>query len=74
MIVGRCLRLSLAVVAAALALVALVPSPAAAHASLVSTDPGSRPVVDEPPEAITLAFNEPVEVAVERDPRLRQPR
>ena len=62
MIVGRRLRLLLAVVATALALVALVPSPASAHASLVSTDPAAGSVVDDPPKAITLTFTEPVEV------------
>jgi copper transport protein len=52
----------LAVAAVAAALVVLLPSPASAHASLVSTDPGSGQVVDSPPKAITLRFNEGVQV------------
>jgi copper transport protein len=42
--------------------VVLFPSPASAHATLVSTDPGSGQVVDTPPKAITLRFNESVQI------------
>ena len=56
------LRALLAVAAVAAALVVLLPTPASAHASLVSTDPGSGQVVDSPPKAITLRFNESVQI------------
>ena len=48
----------------ALALVVLVGSaaPAAAHASLESTDPAAGAVLDGSPDAISLRFSEPVEV------------
>src|SRR5262249_49741509 len=48
--------------ALALALVALFAAPASAHASLLSTDPSSGGVYDTPPKAITLRFDEGVEV------------
>ena len=48
------LRAALAVAAVAVVLVVLLPTPAFAHATLVSTDPGSGQVVDAPPKAITL--------------------
>ncbi len=38
--------------------------PAGAHASLVSTDPQDQGVYDAPPPAITLRFNEPVEITL----------
>ena len=56
------LRALLAVAAVAAALVVLLPTPASAHATLVSTDPGSGQVVDSPPKAITLTFNESVQI------------
>ena len=36
--------------------------PAAGHAMLVASDPADRSSLDEPPPAVTLTFNEPVEV------------
>jgi copper transport protein len=56
------LRLLLAFTTCSLALVVLAPAPASAHASLVSTVPAAGAVVDAPPRAITLQFNESVEV------------
>jgi copper transport protein len=50
--------------AAAVALIALVVVPAAAaHTTLVSTSPADDSVLAEPPNAVVLRFNEPVESA-----------
>ncbi|WP_435737977.1 copper resistance protein CopC [Cellulosimicrobium sp. PMB13] len=52
---------ALAVVAAAAVLLAILASgPAAAHAVLVGTDPQDGTVLDAPPDALTVTFNEPV--------------
>jgi copper transport protein len=49
--------------AAAAALLAILASgPAAAHAVLVGTDPRDGTVLDAPPDALTITFNEPVQV------------
>jgi copper transport protein len=54
-----------AVLAGVLALVAVVlpAAPASAHASLVSTDPAEGAVLPQPPERITLTFDEPVSLS-----------
>jgi copper transport protein len=54
----------LALGALVVALVAVFAAPASAHASLLSTDPSSGGVYDEPPTAITLRFTEGVDVAL----------
>jgi copper transport protein len=46
------------------ALVVLLAAPASAHATLLSTDPSNGGVYDKPPSAVTLRFNEGVEVAL----------
>ncbi len=59
------LRRAVAVVvgaAAAVLLAILASGPAAAHAVLVGTDPQDGTVLDAPPDALTLTFNEPVQV------------
>ena len=59
------LRRAVAVVAVAgagLVLAVLASSPAAAHAELVGTDPKDGSVLDAPPGALALTFNEPVQV------------
>ncbi|WP_454042024.1 copper resistance CopC/CopD family protein [Cellulosimicrobium sp. Marseille-Q8652] len=48
--------------AAAVLLVFLASGPAAAHAVLVGTDPRDGAVLDAPPDALTITFNEPVRV------------
>lgn len=59
---GRAILLALA----ALCLLALAPAaPARAHAVLVSTDPADRAALDAAPDAVTLAFNEPVQPVAE---------
>src|SRR5690625_4576309 len=40
----------------------LGPTPVAAHAGLVSSDPAAESVVREPPEAVTLTYTEDVKV------------
>ncbi|MBD5785703.1 copper resistance protein CopC [Cellulosimicrobium terreum] len=49
-------------VAAGLLLAILAGGPAAAHAVLIGTDPADGTVLDTPPEALTVTFNEPVQV------------
>ena len=56
-------RLAVAAVTAAVTLV-LVASPAAAHAELESSDPAAGSVLDTAPEAVTLDFNEEVELSL----------
>lgn len=56
-------RLAVAAVTAAATLV-LGASPAAAHAELEGTDPGPGSVLDAAPEAVTLDFNEEVELSL----------
>ncbi len=48
--------------AAAVLLAILASGPAAAHAVLVGTDPRDGAVLDAPPDALTITFNEPVQV------------
>lgn len=60
----RAVRRVLTVVVIGGALVALTAVPAGAHAALVSVDPQAGGVYDEPPPAVTLRFNEPVEIAL----------
>lgn len=48
--------------AAAVLLAILASGPAAAHAVLVGTDPRDGTVLDAPPDALTITFNEPVQV------------
>jgi len=48
-------------VAAAVLLAILASGPAAAHAVLVGTDPRDGAVLDAPPDALTITFNEPVQ-------------
>ncbi|HEX2031044.1 MAG TPA: CopD family protein [Actinomycetota bacterium] len=48
---------------AALALTGLLATPAAGHAIVRSTDPDIDEVVQAPPDAVTMEFNEPVEIA-----------
>jgi len=48
--------------AAAVLLATLASGPAAAHAVLVGTDPQDGTVLDAPPDALTITFNEPVQV------------
>ncbi|MTG88743.1 hypothetical protein GJV82_07270 [Cellulosimicrobium sp. BIT-GX5] len=48
--------------AAAVLLAILASGPAAAHAVLVGTDPQDGTVLDAPPDALTITFNEPVQV------------
>jgi copper transport protein len=57
--VRRLLGAALAVLAAG-ALVWMTGAPAAAHASLLSTDPGDGAVVGRTPDRIVLTFNEPI--------------
>ncbi|UKJ63311.1 copper resistance protein CopC [Cellulosimicrobium cellulans] len=47
--------------AAAVLLAILASGPAAAHAVLVGTDPQDGTVLDAPPDALTITFNEPVQ-------------
>jgi copper transport protein len=58
------MRRLLALGALVVALLALLASPASAHASLLSTDPSNGGVYDKPPTAVTLRFSEGVEVAL----------
>lgn len=58
----RGLRAIVAVAVGALGLVVLVPTPAFAHASLVSTTPGGGSVLDAAPKSVTLRFNESVQI------------
>jgi copper transport protein len=53
-----------AVGALVVALVVVLAAPASAHATLLSTDPSNGGVYDKPPTAVTLRFNEPVEVSL----------
>jgi copper transport protein len=46
------------------ALVVLLAAPASAHATLLSTDPSNTGVYDKSPSAVTLRFDEGVEVAL----------
>jgi copper transport protein len=59
---SRAVALVVTLLAALAASWALAPSPASAHAVLTSTDPADGAVLPEAPEAVTLTFNEPVEV------------
>ena len=58
------LRRSAALTAVAFAVLAATALPAGAHASLVSVDPQPGGVYDDAPSAITLRFNEPVEISL----------
>jgi copper transport protein len=53
-----------ALVLAVLAVIFVLPGTALAHAELLSTAPLSGAVLDAPPSAITLTFNEPVEISL----------
>jgi copper transport protein len=57
-------RRRLAAVALALVVVVLWAGPAAAHSRLERTDPPENASLDEAPQAVTLQFSEPVEVAL----------
>jgi copper transport protein len=57
----RRLAASLAI---ALAAIVVTAAPAAAHATLVATEPAAGAKLDAPPQAVTLTFNEAVEVAL----------
>ena len=61
---SRVTRRLLALSALVVALVALLATPASAHASLLSTDPSNGGVYDTPPKAVILRFNEGVEVSL----------
>lgn len=50
---------------AAVFLIVLTGSPAAAHASLLSSDPSENAVVAETPDRIVLTFNEPVRLDID---------
>jgi copper transport protein len=54
----------LAVAALVVALVAFLASPASAHATLLTTTPQAGGIYDTPPGAVSLRFNEPVEVSL----------
>ncbi|MGE3622056.1 MAG: copper resistance protein CopC, partial [Acidimicrobiia bacterium] len=56
----RALRLLLAALVAGIGLVALVPSPAAAHATLVASDPADGARLDAAPAQVRLTFSERV--------------
>ena len=53
--------LAIALIVAVAALVAGA-APASAHATLIGTAPAADGVIDAPPEAVELRFDEPVEV------------
>ena len=57
---GTALATALALVAGAVALLALAAGPAAAHATLIGTDPAEGEVLPTAPERVTFTFNEPV--------------
>lgn len=58
----RAVALLMALLATLVASSSFVPSPASAHAMLTSSDPVDGAVLADAPEAVTLTFNEPVEV------------
>lgn len=60
------LRAGLAGLAVGVLLVLLLPTPAHAHATLVSTDPVSGSILTGPPPQITLTFSEAVRPVAER--------
>ena len=57
----RCVRAFTVVALATIAVLATA-VPALSHAMLVSADPADRSSLDAPPAAVTLTFNEPIEV------------